>query len=155
MIRVLATLCTLLVFLTMPLLQAEGANSGKITVFINGLKNSNGVARIALFNSEGSYADNKSGPDSAGKAFRKVAAPISANAATCTFEDIPYGEYAVRFFHDEDNSGEFKTGMFGIPKVEYGFSNNAVGKFGPAPYSKAKFSLNAPEYKATINLKQK
>ncbi len=62
--------------------------------------------------------------------------------ATATLQNVPYGEYAIKLFHDEDNSGRFLTNAFGIPKVEYGFSNNAHGLFGPASFGKAKFQLN-------------
>jgi len=151
MFRTVAAICSVLLLTTMPALRADGANSGKITVFVDSLKNNNGVARVALFNSESSYADDN-GPDQAAKAFRKGEAAIAANTATYTFEDVPYGEYAIKFFHDEDKSGKFKLGALGTPKVEYGFSNNVIGKFGPAPYSKAKFSLDVPEYKMIIDL---
>jgi uncharacterized protein (DUF2141 family) len=152
MYRAIAAACVALLLLAIPVSRAKGADSGKITVFIDGLRNNNGVTRIALFNSEGSYTDISSAPDQAGKAFRKAAADISANTSTYTFDDIPYGEYAIKFFHDENNNDLFKVGLLGTPKVEYGFSNNVTGKFGPAPYSKVKFTLDVPEYKMIIDL---
>jgi uncharacterized protein (DUF2141 family) len=59
-----------------------------------------------------------------------------------TYTDIPFGEYAVKIFHDEDNNGELDAGFFGIPTEDYGFSNNAKASFGPPDYEDAKFLFN-------------
>lgn len=132
-----------LIALTAPL--SALADQGRITVKVTGLKNSDGVVRVALFNSADSYDKSKKSDDNAGGAFKKEKAAICDKTATCTFDAVPYGDYAIKMFHDEKNSGKFLTGMFGIPKVEYGFSNNAKGRMGPAPYDKAKFTLNKTE----------
>src|SRR5262249_48714227 len=95
------------------------APQGNVTVHITGLRNSKGVVRIALFNSADSYTKSKGTEGNAAGAFQKAAAPISAQQATYSFDSLPYGDYAVKMFHDEDNSGKFETGLFGIPKVEY------------------------------------
>ena len=123
---------------------ARADDKGQITVKVSGLKNGDGVVRVALFNTAESYEKSKQSEDKAGGAFKKTTATISDQKATCSFDALPYGEYAIKMFHDENNSGKFLTGMFGIPKVEYGFSNNVLGKLGPAPYDKAKFKLDRP-----------
>lgn len=118
---------------------ADDAPGGNIAVAIKGLKNSQGVVRVALFGSKETYNnDHNIGMG----AFRKMAVPIANNQATATFSAIPYGDYAIKVFHDEDNSGKFVTNAFGIPKVEYAFSNNARALFGPPSYDKAKFKLD-------------
>jgi uncharacterized protein (DUF2141 family) len=132
---------------------ARASDAGKITIKIEGLRNSSGVVRIALFNSEKAYSESASTSDQAGEAFRKAVANISGNTADCTFEDVPYGDYAIKLFHDEDNTGKFKKNKLGIPQVQYGFSNNAKAMFGPAPYAKAKFSFHDPVMNTTINVK--
>jgi uncharacterized protein (DUF2141 family) len=132
---------------------ARAADAGKITVHVEGLRNSNGVVRIALFNSEKTYSASANTADQTGEPFRKAIANISSNSANYTFEEVPYGDYAIKLFHDEDNSGKFKKNMLGIPKVEYGFSNNASGLFGPAPYDKAKFNFRVPAMDTTISMK--
>jgi uncharacterized protein (DUF2141 family) len=126
---------------------AIAADAGSLTVNITGLKNDKGTARIAVFNSAEAFATKMN----AAAAFRKTPAPIANNQASATFTDLPYGEYAVKYYHDEDNSGDFKTNMLGIPKVEYGFSNNPNASHGAPSYDKAKFTLNAPQ--TTIEIK--
>lgn len=125
------------------------AEQGSLVVYVTGLKNNNGSVRVAMFNSESSYTSDKFTGESA---FRKEIVPIRNNSAEYTFTNLPYGDYAIKLFHDEDNSGKFETGMFGIPKVQYGFSNNAHGKFGPAGYDKAMFHFGAAEQKMDIEM---
>lgn len=123
---------------------------GSLTVKVAKLKNNNGNVRIAVYNSQDNYNAEKGGGDSE-KACNKAVAEIKSNEAQTTFDDIPYGEYAVKFFHDEDKSGKFYKNFMGIPKVEYGFSNNAKGRFGPAGYDQAKFKLDKPAMEMTID----
>ncbi|GEA12408.1 DUF2141 domain-containing protein [Alteromonas sp. KUL49] len=59
------------------------------------------------------------------------------------------GEYALRYFHDENDNGQMETNMFGIPTEGYGFSNNAQPNFGPASYSQIKFVVAAEMTKIT------
>ncbi len=123
---------------------------GTLSVKVNKLKNNNGNVRVAVYNSEESYNAEKGGGD-AEKSCAKAVVEIKSQEAQCTFDDLPYGEYAVKFFHDEDKSGKFYKNFVGIPKVEYGFSNNAKGRFGPAGYDQAKFKLDKPTMEMNIN----
>ncbi len=55
------------------------------------------------------------------------------------------------FFHDINNNGKFDM-FLGIPKEQYGFSNNATPSVaGPPSFEKAKFFLNSGQ-KLTITL---
>lgn len=116
---------------------------GNLTVRITNLKNSNGNVRVAVYNSKEAYDAEKGSGDSE-KSCSKASVKIKSQEAQCTFEDLAYGDYALKFFHDEDESGKFYKNFMGIPKVEYGFSNNAKGHFGPASYEQAKFKLDKP-----------
>ena len=66
---------------------------------------------------------------------------IENNKSFITFRDLEPGKYAVRFFHDENLSGEMETNFVGKPVEGYGFSNNATGKFGPPPFKKWLFEI--------------
>ena len=125
------------------------ADTASVTVNVRGLNNSNGAARIALFNDKEKYSKDKGTADDA---YKKEAVPIKNNAAACTFSDLPNGMYAIKVYHDEDNSGKFYTNAFGIPKVQYGFSNNAKGMMGPASFDKAKFEIQGKDVTQNIKL---
>ena len=137
--------------LTVLLGAGSGAETatGKLTLHVTGLNNDKGVVRIAIFNSKASYAAKD---DSSDQAFKKDISKITEKASNYTFDSLPYGDYAIKIFHDEENSGKFLKGTFGIPKVQYGFSNNARGMLGPATYEKAKFTLNQPQMTMPIEM---
>ncbi len=143
----LTTLSAFLIGL-MPL-AAVAADSGSIVIKVSGLNNDKGVVRIALFNDKEKYAKDKG---TAAGAFKKDIASIKDKGASYTFSDVPFGEYAIKIYHDEDNSGTFYTGMMGIPKVQYAFSNNAKGMMGPATFDKAKFKLDKDQVEQDIKM---
>ena len=67
--------------------------------------------------------------------------------------DVPYGEYGVAIYQDENGNGKHDKNALGVPKEPYGFSNNARGRFGPAKWKDAKFSVAAPTTELDIEVK--
>ncbi len=129
----------LILFFLMIISSAVGqqpVEEGDLTVIINGLDNDEGDVMIALNNSQKDF-------EARGQAYRGREIEINEKTAKWTFEKIPYGEYAVKVYHDEDNDDELGTNFLGIPNEEYGFSNNARGSFGPASWEDAKFLFNS------------
>jgi uncharacterized protein (DUF2141 family) len=76
-------------------------------------------------------------------ALQKTRASIVHTEATCRFDAIPCGTYAVACFHDENDNGKLDTGLFGIPKEGTVVSNHAKGFMGPPSFDAAKFSFSA------------
>lgn len=116
-------------------------NNGNITVTLTGLKTDKGNIVLALVNSKESFDSEDIKP------FMGAAVQIKGGSATYTFKNVPYGEYAIKFFHDENGSGKLEYGLFGIPKEQYGFSNNVQSK----DYKKAQFAFNQPQLNLIIN----
>lgn len=110
-------------------------NSGKMIVKIKGFSSDNGTVKIALNNSKQNYKE--------GQPFRAVEARIINDSSEYVFNDIPFGEYAIKCYHDENGNGEMDKNFLGIPSEDYGFSNNARGSFGPPDYEDAKFLFSA------------
>lgn len=123
--------------------QAEHPAAG-LAIHITGFDNTIGVARVAIVNSKENYESDE-------KPFMGFSFEISDNEVNRTVT-LPYGEYAVKVFHDENNNGKLDTRMFGIPAERYGFSNNAGGKFGPPEYEDAKFIVESATQKISITL---
>lgn len=112
--------------------------AGTLTVRVTGLKSDQGEVRMALNNSEAAYADEDAEP------FRALALPIHDRKAEAVFEHLPFGDYTIKLFHDQNSNGELDT-ILGLPSEDYGFSNNARATFGPPKYKKAKFDFKAEE----------
>ena len=111
------------------------SNAGKFILSVVGFDSDEGKAMIALYNSEEGYSET-------GEKFKAVALEIKELKCEWVIEELPFGEYAIKLFHDENGDGKMNTNMLGIPSEEYAFSNNATGSFGPADYDDAKFLFN-------------
>jgi uncharacterized protein (DUF2141 family) len=111
---------------------AFAQSSNVITVAVEGIRNDQGVVRCGLYNSPNGFRD-------VGKQYKGVNANISGGKATCVFEDVPPGSYAVALFHAEHNEETLPTGAFGIPKLGYGFSRDAKGTMGPPSFDSAAY----------------
>ena len=72
---------------------------------------------------------------SSGREFRGTVARISGDHATCVFNNVPAGMYAVAAFHAEQNEHQMQFGAFGRPKQGYGFSGNPSASMGPPTFA--------------------
>jgi uncharacterized protein (DUF2141 family) len=126
-------------------LQEEENKTGSIIVMVDGCSNENGNANISLCNSKETYEDEFE------KGFQSVNVKIKDGKAEYIFRDIPFGSYAVKVIHDENENRKLDRKLFGIPSEEYGFSNNAWATFGLPKFEEAAFILNKPEM--SINIK--
>ena len=117
-----------------------GGSSSKLRIEFTGLdKASSGIVRSALFDKASTFSDQRYHIEGA---LKTGSLPIENQGAIWEIEDLPHGVYAVRAFHDQDESGRFKVNRFGIPKYAYGFSNNARAVFGPPSFERCKFRLD-------------
>ena len=133
------------VFVLLVLAAQAGNNTGSLDVEVRGCENNDGCVRIALANSQENF-------ESSEEAFRGLALQIEDGVARVRFEELPYGNYAIKVYHDEDDDGELDTNFLGIPSESYGFSNDAPAKFGPASWEDASFFVDAPADTIIINV---
>ena len=75
---------------------------------------------------------------------------VNTGVATYTFE-LPKGIYAIGIFVDANYNNKMDRNFFGVPKEQYGFSNDAKGSFGPPSFKDASFNVDG-ELKLEINL---
>ena len=137
-ILVLLILVPGLVTLHSQAVSGDTKETGNLTIVVSGFESDEGQLRIALFNSEETYSNKKEPKEP----FIKGFADINNKKAIWVFENIPYGEYAIICFHDENENRKMDKNLLGIPKEKYGFSNNAKSRLGPPGYEEAKFFFN-------------
>jgi uncharacterized protein (DUF2141 family) len=101
--------------------------SAEIEFHIEGVKQGDGKLLVELFKGEDNY--NK------GNSIAGTTISAKSETVIVKFSDIDPGQYALRFFHDENNNDQMETNFFGIPSEGYGFSNNAKPNFGPVSFS--------------------
>jgi len=116
--------------------QSGAARENVLRVEIDGLRNARGQVVCALFSSARDF------PKKAEKAVAHATSSIVHGGATCEFQSIASGTYAVSVFHDENSNGKLDTNFMGIPREGVGASNNAKGRFGPPKFAAAAFQYS-------------
>jgi uncharacterized protein (DUF2141 family) len=116
--------------------QGAPAPAAPLSVHVLNLRSNQGQVGCTLFDSEKGF------PKDADKALQRRWCPIAGNAATCSFNPISQGTYAVACFHDENGNGKLDTKIFGIPTEGTAASNGARGHHGPPRYQDAKFQFS-------------
>lgn len=112
---------------------APGAD-GSLTVQISNIQNDRGQIGCSL------YAGKKGFPSEPEKAAKSMFVKPKARKASCRFEGVKPGTYAVSVMHDADEDGKLKTSLVGRPKEWWGVSNDVPAeRFGPPKYEKATF----------------
>lgn len=109
----------------------------QIEFHILGVDSAKGKLYVQLFKGEDNYQKGNSA------AITVVAAKSGSN--TISFPNITPGEYALRFFQDENGNGKLETNFIGIPTEGYGFSNNVKPNYGPVSYQEIKFDVSAEQ----------
>jgi len=55
--------------------------------------------------------------------------------------EIPDGEYAIALFIDSNGNKKLDKNFLGIPKEQFGFSNNAMGTLSAPTFEQAQFKV--------------
>lgn len=118
-------------------------NSQSLTVSIKNIVSDKGMLRVGIFNSQTDFLKKQ--------LYGQIVKSKSGDVQV-VFENIPEGVYAVSIIHDENENEELDSNFFGIPIEGFGFSNDAMGTFGPPSFEKASFKLTE-NTTLTINLR--
>jgi len=133
-----------LLALTFSNISAQGT---KQSLIIENIKGKKGNLMIGWYNSEANYKD-KNNP-----VYKKIVAVDQQKEITVTFDNIPAGRYAVSLFFDENGNKKMDTNFLGIPKEQYGFSNNIIPATRAAHFSEAVFEVKDAPMRIPIRLK--
>lgn len=76
---------------------------------------------------------------------------IKDGLATLTFTDVAPGVYGITLFHDTNENKRMDFEASGMPKENYGVSNNVMN-FGPPQWEDAKFEVAAEAIEMEIRM---
>ena len=125
-------LTTLLLFL----ISSTVFSQNSLEVIIENVDTPNrGTVIIGLFNSEKSYNNNLT-PQGYSKEVKVTQTPL-----VITYDNLPAGKYAIKTYHDANDNKKFDKSLLGLPKEQYGFSNNEMGVMGPPSFSQSAFLI--------------
>ena len=139
-------------FLLIPLMcfgmTVSAQDFGKIVLNIDGAPNDSGKVVAALF-------DNPDGfPEELSRGQQRGAAAVVDGQGIIIFENVPFGNYVLAVFHDENDNGELDKNKRGIPVEALGVSNNVKLKLGPPKFDKALFEISEKKTELTVSLQQ-
>ena len=127
----------------------DNSGHGNLYIIVKGISSNDGTVMIALFNSSNGYeADGEEN-----NAFIAVSADVSNQSSAYLFKDIPYGEYAIKLFHDKNGNSKLDKNFFGSPKEPYGFSNNTQKKLSQPAWESVMFKVDSENVTQKIEVK--
>lgn len=126
-------------------LGAAASDEASLTVQVEGLETPQGAVMMALFDAPDAW--------DGGEAVAGQRVAVDGSSVTVEFGALPAGDYAIRMYHDVDGDGELDMNLMGIPSEPFGFSNNARGRFGPASWDDAVFTLAPGENTHALDLR--
>ena len=128
-----------------PPVLAQSGGQATVIVKVTGLRSEKGQVRIAIFNSAEKWLGEQPVYSST--------INVDSQAVIWKINDVPYGDYGIAVFHDENRNGKMDKNLLGIPLEPYGFSNNLRVTFGPPKWEKAKFVVKNSTTDVSIEVK--
>ena len=124
--------------LTLSLLPGTAANADELTVSVDNIKEA-GEIHIAIYDSADAFeADRGEKGGAAPGITQGTIEMVEPGSVTYRYE-LPPGTYAIGIFHDANLNNRLDNYFFGVPREQYGFSNNARGFMGPPSFEDAAF----------------
>ncbi|MEM6516171.1 MAG: DUF2141 domain-containing protein [Bacteroidota bacterium] len=118
-------------------------NSTTLKVTVKDVKSKEGTMFFVLWTSNDGF------PGELEKACKIEKVKDFGSSASYTFENLPYGDYAVAVFQDKDNNGELKKNFIGIPREPIAMTN--MTGMGKPSFKKCTITLNSPEKDISLN----
>ena len=122
-------------FVATPLAHAT-AGTGKLIVKFQGFDNNKGELGASIVNNSRYFLKNYR------KSVRFTRSQIKGREATWVIDNLPFGNYAISSYHDENNNKKYDRNALGIPVEDYGFSNNVRVRFSVPEYEDALFKFS-------------
>ena len=125
-------------------LLASAAQAADLTIDVQGVAEAKGKILVAVYDKSEGWLK---------KAVKATRVDAVKGSTIVTISGLPEGTYAVSLYHDLDENGKLESNAIGIPTEPIGFSNDAMGAFGPASFDDAKVKLPAEGARIVVTLK--
>ena len=123
-------------FLIIPNISAD-----ELTIKLLG-QNKAGILNLAIYDNAEAYDRSVKGEGrSEGGFFSGIDSFIELKESHEFVINLPEGIYAIALFIDANKNMKIDKNFLGIPKEQYGFSNNAMGKLSGPSFEQAKFQV--------------
>lgn len=106
-----------------------------LTIVAEGMSSDEGNLGVLVFN------NSKGWPEDRFAALRDIAVPAVKGTQILKVPDLPPGRYAVALIHDVNKNHRLDKNFIGMPKEQWGMSNNPHATVKAPPIEKAMFSI--------------
>ena len=129
-------------FKVIPLLtlaMSATAWSGELTIKVTNIKHA-GVLSAAVYDDKEVFESDK-GDNIQQRAgiVGGLVKKVMPGEAEGTIE-LEQGTYTIAFYIDKNDNEKIDTNFLGIPKEQFGFSNDVMGRLGPPSFEAASFN---------------
>lgn len=122
------------------ILSACPALADELIVTIDNIKDA-GEIHVAIYDNAAAFEADRGDKGGAAPGITQGTIEyIEPGTVTYRYEVAP-GTYAIGIFHDANLNNRLDNYFFGVPREQYGFSNNARGFMGPPSFDDAAFTL--------------
>ena len=126
--------------LTLILLPGTAANADELIVRVDNIKEA-GEIHIAIYDSAEAFEADRGEKGGAAPGITQGTIEMVEPGSVIYRYELPPGTYAIGIFHDANLNNQLDNYFFGVPREQYGFSNNARGFMGPPSFDDAAFSV--------------
>tara|TARA_Y100000816_G_scaffold126046_1_gene88716 strand:+ start:223 stop:657 length:435 start_codon:yes stop_codon:yes gene_type:complete len=127
-------------------------SADELTVNISGQTKA-GILNLGIYNNAAAYNKSVKGEERSEKGlFSGIDSYINLKESHEFVFNLPEGTYAIALFIDANENLKIDKNFLGIPKEQFGFSNNVMGTLSGPSFEQAKFQVKG---KAVQNIKLK
>jgi len=115
-------------------------------VRMDGFENTDGEAGVAVWNAPEGF------PEDIEHAVATIYVSIQDGAAVTQFDQLAPGRYAITVYHDKNDNRQFDKNWLGMPKEDWGVSNNVRPRLRAPRFDEAVRDLAAGEQLVEIRV---
>ena len=116
-------------------------SADQLTIKISGQTKA-GILNLGIYNNAEAYDQSVQGEERSERGlFSGIDSYIELKESHEFVINLPEGTYAIALFVDANENLKIDKNFLGIPKEQYGFSNNAMGKLSGPSFEQAKFQV--------------
>lgn len=105
---------------------AAPASAGELRATIRNVKPEQGRVMVGVYDTADGYAKSRR--------FVGQMLPAAGPEVTAVFAGLPAGRYAIAVYQDLNGNESLDRSILGMPTEPYGFSRDAIVRFGPPDF---------------------
>jgi len=137
-----------LVLLLTYLILSTPSTAATLTVHVSGIDSHKGQIRIGIFDKADGWLSDKAAITGQNVDLSN----ITGDSVDIHFDNVKPGDYAVGAYHDANMNSKLDKNFLGVPKEQWGVSNNPHPHLRAPNYDEAKFKVTEPSTSITVEM---